>query len=86
MTTETQSTVFGEDLAELMEARGIPATEERIGELAATSGLDPDRFIARVTGETLAHVGHLEELALALDLSIPDMCKLALAYTFEQRS
>jgi hypothetical protein len=39
MTTETQ-TVFGEVLAELMADRGIPATPERFGELAAAGGLD----------------------------------------------
>lgn len=85
MTTETRSTVFGEVLGEFMEKRGIPATEERIGELAAVAGLDPDRFIARVTGETSEHVGFLTDLALALDLSEPEKAALALAYTLEQR-
>jgi hypothetical protein len=78
--------VFGEVLAELMEAREIPATEEQIGELAATSGLDPDDFIARVRGELVEHVGHLEELAVALGLSVTERVVLCIAYAFEKRS
>jgi hypothetical protein len=78
--------VFGEVLVEMMDARGIPATEERIGELAAASRLDPDTFIGRVRGELVEHVGHLEELAVALSLSATERVVLCMAYTFEQRS
>jgi hypothetical protein len=85
MTMEVRS-VFGEVLAELMEARGTPATEERIGELAGASGLDAEDLNARVTGELVEHVGHLEELAVVLGLSAPERVELCIAYTFEQRS
>jgi hypothetical protein len=36
--TREARSVFGEVLVELMASRGIPATEERISALAATSG------------------------------------------------
>ncbi len=84
MTTEVRS-IFGEVLTELLASRGIPATEERIGELAATSGLDPDDFVARVRGELVEHVGHLKELAVALRLSVTERVVLATAYSYERR-
>ncbi len=82
MTTEAR-TIFGEVLAELMASRGIPATEERIGELASSCGLAPDELVARVNGEL---VGHLEELAEALGLSTTERFVLAMAYAFERRA
>jgi hypothetical protein len=83
VSTEVRS-VFGEVLAELMASRGIPATEEKIGELAAASGLDPETFVWRVRGELVEHVGHLEELAVVLGLSVTE--GFVLAYAFEERS
>jgi hypothetical protein len=71
MTTEARM-VFGEVLAELMEEREIPATEERMGRLADVAGLDPDRLIARVAGKRTGHVDYLEGLARVLDLSEPE--------------
>jgi hypothetical protein len=77
--------VFGEVLAELLESRGIPATEENIRELAIAGGLDPDLVLARVSGETDEHVGAFTRVAKNLELSMDEMLELAWAYTLGER-
>ena len=84
MTTETKS-VFGEVLAELMESRGIPATEENIEELAVAGGLDPERVLARVSEDTDEHVGHFDRVVENLELSSEEMLDLAWACAMERR-
>jgi hypothetical protein len=83
MTTETRS-VFGEVLAELMEARGIPATEEEIVALGERSGLDGKRLLrdtTEVRGRRRRQ--NLTGLADELGLTEPEKARLAVAYVFE---
>ncbi len=83
---EMRNTVFGEVLAELLEAREIPGTPFRVGKLAEDAGLDGWKVINRMastaTGDS---AGYLNGLAEALDLSEEEMAKLALAYSFDER-
>ncbi len=84
MTTATRS-VFGEVLAELMEKRGIPGTEENISELAVAGGLDPERVLARVSQDTDEHVGNFRRVVENLGLTFEEMLEFVHAYTFEER-
>ena len=84
MTTETR-TVFGEVLAELMESRGIEATEENIAEVAVAGGLDPERVVAEFSERTDDYIGPFTRVAENLELSSEEMLDLAWAYAMERR-
>ncbi len=83
---EMRNTVFGEVLAELLEAREIPVTPFRVGKLAEDAGLDGWKVINRMastaTGDS---AGYLNGLAEALDLSEEEMAKLAISSSFDER-
>jgi hypothetical protein len=84
VTTETRS-VFGEVLAELMEARGHAPTQENVAALADKVGLDAFRLQLRVRGEHMDFVGGLEGLADELSLDERERGRLARAYAMEYR-
>jgi hypothetical protein len=82
---EMRNTVFGEVLAELLEARGLPVTPFKVGKLAEQSGLDGWRLINRMADAGVEDAGYLDGLANAMDLSAAERMELALAYSMEQR-
>jgi hypothetical protein len=82
---EMRNTVFGEVLAELLEARGLEATPFKVGKLAEEAGLDGWKVINRMADADAEHAGSLHGLAQKLDLSEPEKDELAAAYTFERR-
>jgi hypothetical protein len=86
MTTETQSTVFGEVLAELMEARGLDATPEEIVALGDRSGLDGKELLRDASRGIHRRRARqrLTGLADELGLSEHEMIRLAVAYVFEE--
>ncbi len=81
---EMRNTVFGEVLAELLEARGLPVTPFAVGKLAEDAGLNGWEVINRMASADAPFVEHLERFADALGLSAPEKMRLALAYTFER--
>ena len=82
---EMRSTVFGEVLAELMEAREIPVTPFNVGKRAEDAGLDGWKVLDRMADAAAEWPGYLDGLAAALGLSGPERMELAFAYTYEQR-
>jgi hypothetical protein len=82
---EMTNTVFGEVLAELLEARGLEVTPFKVGRLAEDSGLDGWRVINRMADADAEDTGHLGGLGKALNLSEVEKVELAFAYSFEQR-
>lgn len=80
---EMRSTVFGEVLAELLEARDIPVTPFTVGKLAEGAGLNGWEVINRMADADAGYVGYLDRLADALNLSRAERLGLAYAYTFE---
>jgi hypothetical protein len=83
---EMRSTVFGEVLASLLEAREIPGTPFTVGKLAEDAGLDGRAVINRMAATAVGNsAGYLDGLADALDLSEPEKMRLALAYSLEER-
>jgi hypothetical protein len=83
---EMRSTVFGEVLAELLEARDIPVTPFTVGKLAEGAGLNGWEIINRMADADagyVGYVGYLDRLADALNLSRAERLGLAYAYTFE---
>jgi hypothetical protein len=82
---EMRNTVFGEVLAGLLEAREIPVTPFTVGQFAENAGLNGWDVINRMADADSGHVGYLDGLADALNLSGPERLELALAYTFEDR-
>ncbi len=85
MTQQTiEGTAFGHVLAGLMESRGIPTEPERVAVLAEWSGLEPEGFLARVTGEVRSYGEELGGLAEVLDLTRREKRLLADAYVFEE--
>jgi hypothetical protein len=81
---EMRSTVFGEVLASLLEARDIPATPFKVGMLAKRAGLDGSKVLKRMADVGAENPGYLYGLADELDLSEPEKMRLAFAYTFER--
>jgi hypothetical protein len=85
MTTETP-TVFGEVLAELMEARGLSVTDEEIVALGNRSGLDGKELLRNVKrGIPGRRHQDLGALADELGLSESEKMRLAMAFTLEGR-
>ncbi len=86
---EMRNTMFGEVLAELLEERDLSVTPFKVGKLAEDAGLDGWKVIGRMADADADDAGYLagrlDGLADALDLSEPEMMRLALAYTFEDR-
>ena len=84
---EMRNTVFGEVLAELLEARGLEVTPFKVGKLAEDVGLDGWAIINRMASTASGNsAGYLDGLANALDLAEPEKIKLALAYSLEERA
>ena len=81
---EMQSTVFGQVLTEILEARDLPVTPFKVGKLAEDNGADGWAVINRMAS-TGHDVGHLDGLATALDMSEAEMTELACANLFEKR-
>jgi hypothetical protein len=82
---EMRNTVFGEVLAELLEARGLPVTPFAVGKLAEEAGLDGWKVLGRMVDTGNEPPGYLEGLATTLGLSAAERIELALAYSMEQR-
>ena len=83
---EMRATVFGEVLAEMLEARDIPVTPFTVGKLAEDAGMDGWKVLARMADEDAGHAGPLGGLADALALTEPEMMRLASAYAMERRT
>jgi hypothetical protein len=83
---EMRNTVFGEVLASLLEERGLEATPFKVGKLAEQSGLDGWKVIGRMADAGVEDAGHLDGIAGDLGLSLPEMVRLAVAYTFERHA
>ncbi len=83
---EMRNTVFGEVLAELLEARGLEVSPFAVGKLAEGAGLDGWKVINRMADADVEDAGHLDGLAGDLGLSLPEMVRLAVAYTFERHA
>jgi hypothetical protein len=83
---EMRNTVFGQVLAELLEARGLPVTPFAVGKLAEEAGLDGWRLINRMADAGVADAGYLDGLASDLELTQAEMVRLAVAYAFERRA
>jgi hypothetical protein len=83
---EMRNTVFGQVLAELLEARGLPVTPFAVGKLAEEAGLDGWRLINRMADAGVADAGYLDGLASDLELTRAEMVRLAVAYAFERRA
>jgi hypothetical protein len=79
-----EATAFGRVLGAFMASRGIPAEPERVAELAERSGLEPEGFLARVTGEVRSYSEDLSGLARELELFRQEKRVLANAYAFEE--
>jgi hypothetical protein len=85
-TAERRSTVFGDVLAEFMEARGLEATPEEVVRLGYCARLDGKELLRDVQQGIPGRRGRqkLTGLADELDLTEPQKARLALAYTFEE--
>jgi hypothetical protein len=81
---EMRNTVFGEVLASLLEARGLPVTPFAVGKLAEEAGVDGWQVIGRMADAGAGDAGDLDGLAVALDLSETEKVRLAVAYAFEE--
>jgi hypothetical protein len=84
--TEMRNTVFGEVLAELLEARGLEVSPFAVGKLAEDAGLDGWKVIDRMADADTESPGHLDGLVAALELSETEKVRLASAYAFERRA
>jgi hypothetical protein len=81
---ELRATIFGQVLAELLEARGLPVTPFKVGKLAEEAGLDGWKVLGRMTDAGAEDPGDLDGLAAALELSETEKVRLAVAYAFEE--
>ena len=82
---EMRQTVFGEVLAELLEARGLEVSPFAVGKLAEDAGLDGWKVLGRMADTGAEDAGYLDGLAATLELSAAERMELALAYSMEQR-
>jgi hypothetical protein len=82
---ELRATIFGQVLAELMEARGLEVSPFQVGKLAEEAGLDGWKVLGRMADAGNEPPGYLDGLATALGLSAAERMELALAYSMEQR-
>ncbi len=78
-------TVFGEVLAELLEARDMPAAIDYVEGLVEPTSIDGEKLVARIEGTSTEHPGDLGELADRLELSRWERRALAFAFAYEQR-
>ena len=87
MTEEMTNTVFGEVLAEMLEAREMPASLAYVEELVEGVNLDAAGLIRRIEGTSTEHPGDATMAALSdrLELTSQERRKLAFAYTYEVR-
>ncbi len=85
MTEEMRKTVFGEVLAEFLEARDMPPAIPYVEGLAESVGIDAEKLIARIEDPNAEHPGHLEEMADRLGLSRRERKELSFAFTYELR-
>ncbi len=78
-------TPFARVLGAFMESRGIPAEREEMAALAERSGVDVERFLARVRGEDDdKFMDKLDRMADELRLSEEERCIFAVAFAFER--
>ncbi len=82
---EMRNTVFGEVLAEILEAREIPVTPFTVGKLAEDAGMDGWKVIGRMADEDAEYAGPFDGLADVLALTEPERAELAHAHAFERR-
>jgi len=80
-----RNTVFGEVLAEMLEARGLEVTPFKVGKLAEDAGLDSWKAIGRMADAGHEPPGYLDGLVDALGLLEPEKVRLAFAYSMERR-
>ncbi len=85
MTEEMRNTVFGEVLAELLEARDMPPAIPYVEGLAESAGIDAEKLIRRIEDPNAEHPGGLEEMADRLKLSGRERRELSFAFTYERR-
>jgi len=83
---EMRNTVFGQVLAELLQARGLEVSPFAVGKLAEEAGLDGWKLINRMADAGAEDAGHLDGLGKALNLSEAEKIELSCAYTFERRA
>ncbi len=83
---QMRNTIFGEVLAELLEARGLEVTPFAVGMLAEEAGLDGWRVLGRMADAGAEDAGYLDGLAAALQLTRAEKVRLAYAYSFERRA
>ena len=82
---EMRNTVFGEVLAEILEARGLEVTPFKVGKLAEDAGMDGWKVIGRMADEDAEYAGPFDGLSDALALTEPEKLELAHAHAFERR-
>jgi hypothetical protein len=80
-----RNTVFGEVLAEMLEARDIPVTPFTVGKLAEDAGMDGWKVINRMASEEAEYAGPFNGLADALELTEAERAEFACAHAFERR-
>ena len=78
---------FGGVMEEVMRARGIEATPERVREIAEQSGLDAEDFLAAMEDyRKPGYMASLKRLADVLSLTEREKTMVAKAYTFGLRN
>ena len=82
---QMRQTVFGEVLAELLEARDLEVSPFAVGKLAEDAGLDGWKVLGRMADAATRGPANLGGLADALGLSEAERDELAFAFAFERR-
>ncbi len=73
-------TVFGEVLAELLEARDMPPVRPFVEGLVRRTSIDGEKLIRRIEDPNAEHPGDLEEMADRLGLSRRERRELSFAF------
>ena len=86
--TKMTRTVFGEVLAELLEARDMPPAIPYVRGLMRRTGTDGEKLIERIEDAHAPHPGDATMAALSdrLELTMRERRELAFAFSYEMRS